>query len=67
MDREELIAPEFYNLALVCQNESGNPLGVGEVGDVAVHRSTPVLFQQYYKDPERTERLGINAKNWTSL
>lgn len=70
MDCEELIALESYNLAqemeryaadkeklaLIWQNESGNPLGVGEVGDIAVHRSTPALFQQYYKDPERTER-----------
>lgn len=37
-------------------DESGNPLGVGEVGDIAVHRSTPALFQQYYKDPERTKQ-----------
>lgn len=27
---------------------------VGEVGDIAVHRSTPALFKEYYKDPERT-------------
>lgn len=58
---EELIALESYNLAqemecyaadkeklaLIWQNESGNPLGVGEMGDIAVHRSTPALFQQY--------------------
>ncbi|MGD6816869.1 acyl-CoA synthetase MbcS [Metabacillus sp. 84] len=26
----------------------------GEVGDIAVHRSTPALFKEYFKDPERT-------------
>ncbi len=35
-------------------NEDGEPVGVGEVGDIAVHVSTPALFKQYYKDPERT-------------
>ena len=27
---------------------------VGEVGDIAVHRDTPALFKEYYKEPERT-------------
>ena len=27
---------------------------VGEVGDIAVHKDTPALFKEYYKDPERT-------------
>ncbi|OEH91814.1 acyl-CoA synthetase MbcS [Bacillus solimangrovi] len=35
-------------------DESGNPVGVGEVGDIAVHKNTPALFKHYYKDPERT-------------
>lgn len=35
-------------------NEDGEPCGVGEVGDIAVHRETPALFKDYYKDPERT-------------
>lgn len=35
-------------------DEDGNPVKVGEVGDIAVHRSTPALFSEYYKDPERT-------------
>ncbi|MEB1807811.1 MAG: acyl--CoA ligase [Bacillaceae bacterium] len=35
-------------------DEDGNPVKPGEVGDIAVHRSTPALFQEYYKDPERT-------------
>ena len=29
---------------------------VGEVGDIAVHRDTPALFKEYYKDPERTAK-----------
>lgn len=35
-------------------NEAGEPCAVGEVGDIAVHRETPALFKEYYKDPERT-------------
>lgn len=35
-------------------NENGEPCQVGEVGDIAVHVSTPALFKHYYKDPERT-------------
>ncbi|WP_102345277.1 acyl-CoA synthetase MbcS [Bacillus sp. Marseille-P3661] len=35
-------------------NDDGNPCAVGEVGDIAVHRHTPALFKNYYKDPERT-------------
>ncbi|WP_163101217.1 acyl-CoA synthetase MbcS [Peribacillus alkalitolerans] len=35
-------------------NEQGEPCGVGEVGDIAVHVETPALFKNYYKDPERT-------------
>ncbi|HSH25794.1 MAG TPA: acyl--CoA ligase [Massilibacterium sp.] len=35
-------------------NENGEPVDVGEVGDIAVHKDTPALFKQYYKDPERT-------------
>jgi len=35
-------------------NDEGEPCGVGEVGDIAVHRETPALFKHYYKDPERT-------------
>ncbi len=37
-------------------NEEGNPVKPGEVGDIAVHRSTPALFVEYYKDPERTAK-----------
>ncbi|WP_433743698.1 acyl-CoA synthetase MbcS [Falsibacillus pallidus] len=35
-------------------NEDGEPCGIGEVGDIAVHVETPALFKNYYKDPERT-------------
>jgi acetyl-CoA synthetase len=37
-------------------NEEGEPAQVGEVGDIAVHVSTPALFKCYYKDEERTKR-----------
>ncbi|WNS74603.1 acyl--CoA ligase [Bacillus sp. DTU_2020_1000418_1_SI_GHA_SEK_038] len=35
-------------------DENGEPCGVNEVGDIAVHIETPALFKNYYKDPERT-------------
>ncbi|MGM8216092.1 acyl-CoA synthetase MbcS [Bacillaceae bacterium W0354] len=35
-------------------NEDGEPVKPGEIGDIAVHRSTPALFREYYKAPERT-------------
>ncbi|WP_096202672.1 acyl-CoA synthetase MbcS [Bacillus sp. FJAT-45350] len=35
-------------------DEDGNPVEVGSVGDIAVHKSAPALFREYYKDPERT-------------
>ncbi|AZB43941.1 acyl--CoA ligase [Bacillus sp. FJAT-42376] len=35
-------------------DEQGYICKAGEVGDIAVHRSTPALFKEYYKDPERT-------------
>ena len=37
-------------------NEEGNICQVGEVGDIAVHKDTPALFKEYYKDPERTAK-----------
>ncbi|GGE19069.1 acyl--CoA ligase [Marinithermofilum abyssi] len=37
-------------------DEDGNPVPVGQVGDIAVHRDAPALFKGYYRDPERTER-----------
>ncbi|WP_342505446.1 AMP-binding protein [Sporosarcina sp. FSL K6-2383] len=35
-------------------DDEGNPITAGEVGDIAVHMSTPALFKEYLKDPERT-------------
>ena len=35
-------------------NEYGEIVPVGEVGDIAVHKSTPALFKGYFKDMERT-------------
>ncbi|MGE7622723.1 acyl-CoA synthetase MbcS [Viridibacillus sp. NPDC096237] len=35
-------------------DEYGKPCPAGEVGDIAVHVTTPALFQEYLKDPERT-------------
>ena len=35
-------------------DDESNICRVGEVGDIAVHRDTPALFKEYYKDFERT-------------
>ena len=35
-------------------NDYGEVCEVGEVGDIAVHISTPALFKEYYKDSVRT-------------
>lgn len=35
-------------------DDDGKPTAAGEVGDIAVHVSTPALFKEYLKDPERT-------------
>ncbi|WP_226667016.1 acyl-CoA synthetase MbcS [Metabacillus litoralis] len=35
-------------------NDDGKPCEVNEVGDIAVHKDTPALFKEYYKDTERT-------------
>lgn len=36
-------------------NDEGEPVSAGEVGDIAVHVSTPALFKEYLNDPERTK------------
>ncbi|SHG76465.1 acyl-CoA synthetase MbcS [Ornithinibacillus halophilus] len=36
-------------------DEFGEPVGVNEVGDIAVKLDSPALFQEYYKDEERTQ------------
>ncbi|TXC90226.1 AMP-binding protein [Metabacillus litoralis] len=35
-------------------NDNGEPCEVNKVGDIAVHKDTPALFKEYYKDTERT-------------
>ncbi|MDR7073795.1 acyl-CoA synthetase MbcS [Fictibacillus barbaricus] len=35
-------------------NEHGQPVKAGEVGDIAVHKNSPALFKEYYKDQDRT-------------
>ncbi|MFF5994313.1 AMP-binding protein [Lysinibacillus sp. KU-BSD001] len=35
-------------------DDEGNVLPPGEVGNIAVHKSTPALFRGYLRDPERT-------------
>lgn len=37
-------------------DENGAPCAVGEVGDIAVHKETPALFKEYFKEPERTRQ-----------
>lgn len=36
-------------------DEEGKPVEPGQVGDIAVHISTPALFKEYLNDPERTK------------
>ncbi|WP_124727985.1 acyl-CoA synthetase [Staphylospora marina] len=40
-------------------DDEGNELPPGEVGHIAVHRSSPALFKGYYQDPERTKAAFI--------
>lgn len=35
-------------------DENGDPVGVNEIGDIALRRNSPALFREYYKDPEKT-------------
>lgn len=43
--------PEYIDII----DEEGDSTEIGEVGDIAIHRDTPALFSEYYKEPERTE------------
>ncbi|GAB3804061.1 acyl-CoA synthetase MbcS [Virgibacillus kimchii] len=36
-------------------DENGEPVEVGEVGDIALKLDSPALFREYYKDTERTK------------
>jgi acetyl-CoA synthetase len=40
-------------------NDEGKEVPAGEVGHIAVHRSSPALFKGYYQDPERTRQAFI--------
>ena len=40
---------------------SGNPLPVGETGEVAVKTPDPVAFIEYWKNPEATEKKVVNG------
>ncbi|MGA8943467.1 MAG: acyl--CoA ligase [Thermoactinomyces sp.] len=40
-------------------DEDGYEVAQGEVGHIAVHRSSPALFKGYYNDPERTKQAFI--------
>ncbi|MBA4601370.1 acyl-CoA synthetase [Thermoactinomyces mirandus] len=37
-------------------DDDGKEVPEGEVGHIAVHRSSPALFKGYYQDPERTKQ-----------
>lgn len=37
-------------------DEEGNPVPVGQVGDIAVHKDAPALFKGYFRDLERTAK-----------
>lgn len=41
---------------VVVIDEKGNPVSVGEIGDIAIPLDTPALFKGYYKDVERTKQ-----------
>lgn len=41
---------------VVVVDDEGKLCEPGVVGDIAVHKSTPALFKEYFKDPERTHR-----------
>ena len=36
-------------------DQEGNEVAPGEVGDIAVHKSSPALFKEYYNEHERTQ------------
>jgi acetyl-CoA synthetase len=40
-------------------NDKGEEVKTGEVGHIAVHRSSPALFKGYFRDPERTKAAFI--------
>lgn len=40
---------------VVVVDENGEPYAPNTVGDIAIHKTTPALFKEYYRDPERTQ------------
>lgn len=40
-------------------DDQGKELPAGEVGHIAVHKTSPALFKGYYRDPERTQAAFI--------
>jgi acetyl-CoA synthetase len=46
-------------------DESGRPVAVGEVGEVAVRRPDPVMFLEYWNSPEATARKFVGE--WALL
>ena len=46
--------------------ESGEPLGIGEQGDIAVRAPDPVMFLRYWNNPEATEKKfrTVNGDKW---
>ncbi|GLC89717.1 acyl-CoA synthetase MbcS [Lysinibacillus piscis] len=46
--------PTPGNIIRIVDSE-GNQAPVGQVGDIAVHKSSPALFKEYYREPERTQ------------
>ncbi|SFI99866.1 acyl-CoA synthetase [Thermoflavimicrobium dichotomicum] len=47
----------LHRVALI--DDDGNPVPVGKVGHIAVHRDSPALFKGYYRDEERTRAAYI--------
>ncbi len=46
--------PTPGNIVKIITSE-GTEAAPGEVGDIAVHKTSPALFKEYYRDPERTQ------------
>lgn len=48
---------------VILDQESGEPVPTGDVGEIAVRKDAdPVIFQEYWKSPEKTEASHIG--NW---
>lgn len=50
----------------ILDRESGEPQATGEVGEIAVRKdSDPVIFQQYWNQPEKTAAASVGAWHLT--